>query len=648
MRAITEKCMPMIPICRLGRVTPQISPCNIGNTLCRSTSTKSHNENSTPDPAEIRRYNILLNGLGRQGQPYEARRLFDEMPQRDTVSYGTMITSYLKNHDLPSAEKFFLEMPNEFKGVVVDTAMINGYARACRLDDARFVFDRMPQRNAFSWTSMISGYFCNGYVAEAVKLFDQMPGKNVVSWTSVVLGYARNGLVYDARRAFDRMPEKNVVSWTVMIKAYIENDLIEEALNLFYEMPCRNLYTWNQMISGCLENNRVDDAVRLFNSMPTRNSISWTIMVSGLTKNDLIKQAREYFDSMPGKDMAAWNAMITAYAVEGLMIEANMLFSSAPKKGAVTWNAMIDGYARIGNDLEASKHLITMLKSGVRPTDATITSMLACRHGMLELGEAHAFAIKLGLEQYTSLAIALIHAYSRTGDLRSANVIFRRIEMKDTMSWAVIISAYSSHGQGRQALEALARMMRSGAQLDEITFVAILSACSHCGLVEKGQKLFNGLSHAYGLEPKAEHYACLVDLLGRAGRIEEAKEVVSKMPPCKQDATVLGALLSASRLHQDEGTTDIVGKKLVELEPASSGGYVLLANSYAVCGKWDEFAQMRRMMKKRRIRKVPGYSQIEVNGAAHLFYSGDLSHPELEEIYKCLRDEIQYSNSNGT
>ncbi|GKU85738.1 hypothetical protein SLEP1_g363 [Rubroshorea leprosula] len=571
------------------------------------------NEKSSGAPAvsDIYRCNVRISDLGRHGKVKEARKLFDEMPQRNSFSYASMITVYVKNNDLPGAERLFRTMPP--REIVSESAMINAYVKAGRVDEARKMFEEMAERNVFSWTSLISGYFWIRQVEEGRRLFDRMPVKTIVSWITVVLGYAQNGLIDQARDIFDKMPEKNVVAWTAMIKSYVENDLIDEAFKLFHDMPQRNLFTWNIMISACLNANRVTEAIQLFNSMPQRNSISWTCMVSGLARNGMIYSAREYFDQMPSRDIAAWNAMITAYADEGNMDEASELFQLMPSKNVITWNAIIDGYSRSGPEGEALRHLILMFHFGLRPDETTITSVLTSCEAMLELTQVHALVIPLGFEDNASLVNALITKYSRIGELNSARLAFESLKSKDLVSWTSMILAYSNHGYGLHALNVFARMLRSGVKPDEITFVGVLSACSHAGLVEKGQRLFDSMRRAYGLKPWAEHYSCLVDVFGRAGQVEKAMRVVSKMPLSDRDGAVLGALL---------------------------GGYVLLANVYAACEKWDEFAQVRKMMKERNVKKVPGYSQIEVKGKNHVFFVGDRTHPQVQEVYEMLTDTL--------
>lgn len=587
----------------------------------------------------LHRRNAQITILGLQGKLEEAKKLFDQMPQRDDVSYNSMITVYLKNKDLLGAEAVFKAMPQ--RNIVAESAMIAGYAKVGRLDDARKAFDSMSNRNAFSWTSLISGYFSYGRIDEAMHLFDQMPERNVVSWTAVVSGFARNGLMNHARKYFDLMPERNIIAWTAMVKAYLDNDCFDEGYKLFLEMPERNVRSWNIMISGCLRVNRVNKAISLFESMPDRNHVSWTAMVSGLAQNKMIGIARKYFDLMPHKDMAAWTAMITAYVDESHMDEARVIFNLVPEKKVGIFNTMIDGYARHGDIAEALCLFVLMLRSCVRPNETTMTNVVTSRDGMVELMQAHAMVIRLGFEHNTWLTNALITMYSKSGDLCSARLVFELLKSKDIVSWTAMIVAYSNHGHGHHALQVFARMLVSGIKPDEVTFVGLLTACSHAGLVNQGRRLFDSIKGTYNLNPKAEHYSCLVDILSRAGLVDEAMDVVSTVPPSERDEAVLMALLGASRLHGDIAMANSIGEKLLDLDPSSSGGYVLLANTYAAEGQWGEFAKVRKRMKERYLKKIPGYSQIQIKGKNHVFVVGERSHPQIEEIYTLLQQNLQ-------
>ncbi|KAM1154879.1 hypothetical protein ACFX15_036492 [Malus domestica] len=274
------------------------------------------------------------------------------------------------------------------------------------------------------------------------------------------------------------------------------------------------------MVSGYLNANRVSEAIELSNSMPPRNTMSWTTMVTGLAQNKMARLAREYFDRMPNKDVVAWNAMIT-YVDEGLVAEASELFCLMRERNIVTWNVMIGGYAKSGAKEEALKHLIFMLQFCFKPNGTIMTSVLSSSEGMMELMQAHLLVICHG---NTLVANVLIDMYARNGDVTSVRHVFEHLgDNKDAVSWAAMILAFSNHGYGHHALQVFVQMLRSGAKPD--------------GLVDEAAQV----------------------------------EVVCRMPACKQDAAVLGALLGAHKLRGDVTMANCIGKRLVELEPASSG-----------------------------------------------------------------------------
>ncbi|XP_020579953.1 pentatricopeptide repeat-containing protein At4g02750-like [Phalaenopsis equestris] len=583
---------------------------------------------------DIYRCNLRISSLGRRGDIAGARALFDQMHHRDVVTYAAMINFYLKNDDLPQAESLFKRIPG--RNVVAESSMIDGLAKAGRIDEARRLFDKMEVRNVFTWTILLSGYCLAGQVENARKVFDKMPEKNVISWTTMVLGYARNGFLSDARIMFDQMPARNTVAWTAMIKAYVEEDRIEEAGKLFEEMPQPNLYSWNIMIKGYLNCRRVDRAISFFNSMPERNPITWTTMVSGLADNGMIEDAQKLFDQMPTRDIASWNAIITAYSSNSQMDMAQNLFESMPERNIMSWNAMIDGYAKNGSHHEALFILILMLRSSVEPTEFSLTSLLA-KCDSLAIGmNMHDLAIKLSFVFDTCLSNALVIMYSRNGELSDSWLAFTELKAKDFVSWSSMILAFANHGCGLHALEAFAKMLRCGTQPDSVTFIGLLSACSHAGLVEKGRRIFDSMMRGYGVEPKAEHYCCLIDILRRADRVDEASLVLSRVPECERDSAVLGTIVGAAcKAHGG------IVEDLIELEPLGSGAFVSLANGYASMGRWSDAARVRKMMRERKVEKVAGFSQIDLGfRGSHVFFSADRAHSQQEEIYEMLQESL--------
>ncbi|XP_062209484.1 pentatricopeptide repeat-containing protein At2g35030, mitochondrial-like [Phragmites australis] len=590
--------------------------------------------------AEIRSGNDNLAALKQQRGAAGARVVFDETPRRDAVHYAAMVGRHLKARDLPRAEALFRAAPAAARGLHLDTVMLNGYVKAGRVDRARELFDGMPMKSMVTWTCMISGYCRAGRVDEARQLFDVMPARNVVSWTAMVQGCASNGMLREAREMFDRMPERNVVAWTVMVKAYVDSDQIQEAWELFNRMPERNSYSWNAMISGFLSAGKVDEAVQLLERMPHRNVVSWTIMVTGLAKNGFACRAREFFDRMPEKDTAAWNAMITAYADNGQLNEAQRLFDSMVSKDLVSWNTVIEAYAKKEHKDEALRIFLLMRRSAVSPNSSTLTSILVISESTMEVKQIHGLVITLGLLSETSLGNALLTMYSRSGDLLSAWLAFKRMEEKDAITWTSIMQAFANHGCGYHALQCFAQMLRHGYKPSSTTFTAVLSACSHVGLVEKGQKMFKSIHHVYGVEPTIEHYSCLVDLLGRAGHVKEAKELVDAMQKGMLDEAILGTLLGACMMHNEVEVAREVGEDLVRFGPSGSGGYTLLANVFASHGMWDETASVWKIMRGSRVKKTSGFSQIEVNTTNHVFYSRDQEHPRCAEVYEMLNDTL--------
>ncbi|XP_031492509.1 pentatricopeptide repeat-containing protein At4g02750-like [Nymphaea colorata] len=582
-------------------------------------------------------WNAKITALARQSKVEEAWKVFEGMPQRDVVSWTSMMTAYLKDGNLPKARKLFDEMPQ--RNVVACSAMIDGYAKAGRMVEARRIFDEMRERNVFSWTSLIGGYLRIGQMDEAWRMFERTPNKNVVTWTTMILGYARNGRDDLARKLFDEMPEKNIVAWTAMISGYVMNGKIEDARQLFDKMPERNLYSWNTMISGYLCAKQVDDARKLFNTMPRRNVISWTAMITGLLENGMVADAREVFDRMTERDIAAWNAMLLGYSSD--VIEAAKLFQLMPSKNLISWNTMINIYAKNGNHEEALNHLILMLHGNMRPNASTLTSVVIGRASIICIVQIHALAVLLGLDHETSLSNALITMYSKSGDLVASSIVFEKLRAKDVVSWTAMILGYSQHGDAKAALSHFSDMVQMGLKPDDITFVGVLSACAHSGLLHQGWMHFRSMKQTYGVEPKVEHYACMVDLLGRHGLIDEAEKLINEMP-FKGDSAIWGALLAACKLHGNDEAAIRACQELNLLEASSSGSYVLLANTYASVGKWDEVAAVRKTMKDRGVKKEAGYSEIEIMSKIHTFFSGDRVHPEVEAIYGVMDLLIQH------
>eukprot|EP01018_Ginkgo_biloba_P019405 Gb_07914 [translate_table: standard] len=581
-------------------------------------------------------WNIMITGYTRNGMPDDARRLFDEMPERNIVSWNGMIAGYARNGMIKDARLLFDKMPE--RNVVSWTAMLTGYIQEGRIEDARVLFDEMPERNVVSWTAMMAGYIQDGKIENARQLFDQMPVRDVVTWSAMVTGYAQHGQIENARNLFDKMPVRNVVSWTAMISGYAQNGKIEDAQELFNQMPERNEVSWTAMITGYAQNGRLAEARRLFDKMPQKSMISQNAMITGYAQNGRIEDARQLFERLSERNVVSWTAMVVGYAQNRRIEEAHQLFEKMPEKTIVSWTAMIKGYTQSGYDDEALRLFSQMQRAGIKPDKSTFISILsACANlAALKQGkQVHQHLIKMRFECDVFVVSTLITMYVKCGTIDNALHAFDKAPERDVVLWNAMIAGYAQHGYGEEALQLFKQMQESGMKPDGITFVGVLSACRHTGLVDEGWLYFDSMSREYCITPRAEHYACMVDLLGRFGFLAEAENLINTMP-FEPDAVVWGALLGACRIHLNLELAECAAEHLFELEPQNPGTYVLLSNIYAAAGKWDDVAKVRKMMKDKGIKKVPGCSWIEVNNKVYAFLGGDRSHSQTEKIYAML------------
>lgn len=353
---------------------------------------------------------------------------------------------------------------------------------------------------------------------------------------------------------------------------------------------------------------------------------------------DGILDARKVFDEMSMRDVMSWDAMIAGYAKVGDVWNVMELFESMPERNVISWTSVIAGYAHADRPCKAIEIFRRMQFAGVNPDEVVMLVVLsACSQlGAFEFGIwVHDYIGKNGLCKTLPLNNALIDMYAKSGNMDKALEVFENMKQRCVVTWTTIIRGLAAHGLGREALDMFSRMERARIKPNDITFVAILSACSHVGFVREGQCFFRMMEARFGILPKVEHYGCMVDLLGRSGFLEEAEELVKKMP-LKANAAIWGSLLAASRVHGDVVLAEKSLHHLIMLEPHNSGNYILLSNMYASQGRWDESGIVRKVMKDAGVRKVPGASSIEISKRFYEFTSGEKSHPQFEMVDKVL------------
>lgn len=490
---------------------------------------------------------------------------------------------------------------------------------------------------------IISGYIRNGDLDSAIRLFQNMKLKTTVTWNSILAGYAKKpGKFGDAYQLFEKIPEPDTVSYNIMLACYWKNSDIHGARVFFDSMPVKDTASWNTMISGYAQIGKMGEAKALFSTMPDKNSVSWSVMISGYVTCGDLDSAMEFFAAAIVKSVVAWTSMITGYMKFGRVQSAERLFQEMPLnlKNSVTWNAMIAGYIDNNRAEEGLKLFRKMLETGFKPNASSLSSvLLGCSNlSALPLGkQVHQLVCKSPLVSDTIAGTSLISMYSKCGDLNDAWKLFAQTPRKDIVTWNAMISGYAQHGAGEKALHLFDEMKREGLKPDWITFIAVLLACNHAGLVDLGVHYFDSMARDFGVEAKLDHYTCMVDLLGRAGRLSEAVCLIKNMP-FKPHAAIFGTLLGACRIHKNLHLAEFAAKNLLVLDPTSAAGYVQLANIYAAQNRWDNVARIRRCMKENNVVKAPGYSWIEINNEVHEFRSSDRLHPKLALIHRKLEE----------
>eukprot|EP01018_Ginkgo_biloba_P008647 Gb_28765 [translate_table: standard] len=619
---------------------------SIAGALLREQAYDNVNDNSFTVICEA------VRALCKQGRLKDALCVLDFMNQRgippDSYTYASLLQGCLNIKALPEGKLVHAHIILTGFGpdISVGNQLVTMYSKFGRLVDGHRILDEMPRSNPVSWTAMIVAYVKNGLAEEALRLYIQMQSTHIqpdhFTFATVLPACGKLAALQQGRKIHENIIKRgfhtDVFVASALVDMYIKCSRIEDARTMFDKMPERNVVSWTAMIAGYVQNGLVNEALKLFKIMPERNVVSWTAMVAGYAQNGHLDKALELFEQMPERNVVSWNAMVAGYAQNGHVDEALKLFQRIPEQNVISWNAMIAGYEQNGYFDEALKLFQHMRLTGVKPDLDTFSSVLpACAHlATLQHGkEIHEDIIRSGFQSDAFVGSALVDMYAKCGSIEEARKMFDKMARRDVVSWTAIIVGYAMHGCGKEALQLFEQMQCTRTKPNRVTFIGVLSACCHAGLVDDGWQYFSCMSQDYHITPEAEHYCCMVDLLGRAGCLYEAQKFIRKMP-IKPDARVWSSLLGACRIHNNIELGVNVAERLIELDPKNSTHYVLLSNIYAAAGRWDDMEKVRKMMKERGVKKIPGCSWIEVNNKMYPFLVGDRSHPQTQEIYAKL------------
>ncbi|KAE8663533.1 Pentatricopeptide repeat-containing protein [Hibiscus syriacus] len=487
---------------------------------------------------------------------------------------------------------------------------------------------------------------CGDYIG-ACKVFDEMGARNLYSFNNMLSGYAKLGMIKPARQLFDQMLERDVISWNTMAIAYAKGGHFVEALRFYKELRSLcigyNEFSFAGVLTVCVKSRELQLTRQVHGQVFVTGFLSNLVisssLVDGYVKCGMIGDARKVFDEIKVRDVLVWTSLISGYAQWGDMESANDLFDQMPEKNPVSWTALISGYVRNGMGNKALELFTRMMVSRVRPDQFTFSSCLCACASVASLAhgkQIHACLIRTSFRPNMIVISSLIDMYSKCGNLNVGKQIFYLTSDKeDPVLWNTMISALAQHGHGEEAIRMFCDMVKQGMKPDETTFVVIVNACSHSGLVEEGLRIFESMSSDHGIIPDQHHYACLIDLLGRAGRFDLLMNHVEKMP-CTPDSRVWNALLGVSRIHGNIELGRKTAEQLIELQPQSSAAYVLLSSIYSALGKWESVEKVRHLMNKRQVKKEVALSWIEHESKVHAFTVSDCLHPLKGAIYSTL------------
>ncbi|XP_008787073.2 putative pentatricopeptide repeat-containing protein At5g52630 [Phoenix dactylifera] len=646
--------------------------------------------------------NTLIVMYARFGLLSDSRKLFDGIAGRNVVSWNAMLAGHVKNDRCEEAVGLFSEMamsgirPNEFGFSCVlnactgsqdlrhgrevhgyltrlgydsdpftANALVDMYAKLGNIEAAATVFKGIARPDIVSWNAIIAGCVLHGHDSWALKLFLDMRHSgmlpNVFTLSSILKACAGTGMLFLGQQIQGNLiksgSDSDMFVGVGIVDMYAKCDHLGDARKAFDLIPEQDLISWNALISGCSHSGSDQEALSLFSKMRMEGLSFNRTTLSAVLKSIASLRATNVNKEVHALALKAGflsdphvaNGLIDAYGKCNCIEEAAGIFREHPFGDVVAFTSIITAYSLSGQGEEAMKLFYEMLNRELKPDSFALSSLLnACASlSAYEQGkQIHVHVLKMGFMSDVFSGNALVNMYAKCGSIEDASLAFSEVPERGVVSWSAMIGGLAQHGHGKEALNLFHKMLDEGVAPNHITLTSVLSACNHAGLVDEAEQYFESMVELFGIERTHEHYACMVDLLGRAGRLNEAMELVDSMP-FEANASVWGALLGASRVHRNIELGRKAAEMLFSLEPEKSGTHVLLANIYASAGMWDDVAKARRLMKDSSVKKEPGMSWMEVKDRVYTFIVGDRSHERTTEIYAKLEELGELMNKSG-
>ncbi|KAF3775574.1 Pentatricopeptide repeat-containing protein [Nymphaea thermarum] len=646
--------------------------------------------------------NALVTMYGKQGLLEEAEAVFSNLLQRDEVSWNALISVNSWSQHCDRAIELFARMQQEgikaneyaFGSVlkscaatgnrtmaeqihtlaiktgfaahpIVGTALLDVHAKCMNFEDVKLIFANMPERNIVSWNTVIGRCMESTRITDGLHYFQKMCEMDVkpddFTFTSVIKAVTEESNLKEGKQLHAKAIKGGLHSDTSvgnsLITMYSNCAQVQKSFLAFNDIFEPDLISWNSMIHSYVQNDRQEEALSLFIDMRHLGiepgeftCVSCLAAATASEWPEMGKQLHAYIV----KDAIALNAfvgsaLIGMYGKHGAIRKAELVFSKIDEKDLITWNTMISAFIQNGEATKALQLFFQMKEEDVEVDNYTFASVLAgCADvtAAAQGRQVHSQILKSRLVADTAVVNALITMYSRLGCIDESAQLFAKLSDKNLLSWTAMISGYAQNGNAAEAIKLFNQMQSFNIQPTGVTFVAVLTACSHAGLTEQAEQYFDAMTTTYRIAPGYEHYACMVDILARAGRLQDAENFIMQIP-YEPNALVWKMLLSACRTYGDPDRGRRSMEKIVALEPGDSAAYVLLSNIYADSGKWEDVARIRKLMKRNGVKKEPGKSWIEIQNTLHEFVAGDRSHPQVHDIHSKLHELLEEIKREG-